>query len=369
MALLKKFAPTEIQHDFGGTDPGITATHINNSPDFNDDKQLKKSVLATERLEAMTDHALIIAIFGQRINLAIPTTGTFANGIWRKQDYNNNPQAWEIKSANADGPRGAALAAQLGIRNKSVAIIDFDHGIIDKRLKAGPPSDFLLYVCINNITRADSAGKKNVHKKSIAGKLFSSDKGITCKGLLSTETIEVNASGQLRMNYVVTNRKLPGTDIIKQSWEAVDKTGVHPGLHSFEVNDAHEENNRTNLFNALRPLVQGNRLRHPNVLAIQALLKKRSGDYFQGWITKYLLKKIRDDVEVLFYHKPGPNSHYVQFDLDDENIQAMFRNDELGDIFTVTHDYPYLCFCIHVLGVSVLFRSNDKIIYFRRIRE
>ena len=38
---------------------------------------------------------------------------------------------------------------------------------------------------------------------------------------------------------------------------------------------------------------------------------------------------------------------------------------EGGDIFTLTHDYPYLCWCIDN-GVNVLFRQNKKIIYFRR---
>jgi uncharacterized pyridoxamine 5'-phosphate oxidase family protein len=369
MVELKHFAPTEMQHDFG-TDPGISKTRINASHAFNNNEQLKKSVGTNAPLEAMTDHELIIEIFGQRTNLAEPTEGTFSKfgnlGIWKTHDYKDNNQTWEIRSASADGLRGEKLARELGIPNRSVAIVDFDKGIIDKRLKAGPPSDFLLFLCINNITRADSAGKKNVHKNSTAGELFSSFKGITCKGLVSDQEITVNANNQLRMNYTVKNKKHARSDVITQSWEAVDKVGVDNNLQSFVVNNSHVENNITRLKNEIATVLLTNgSLGVPNVTAIKAFLKKRSGDYFQGWITKYLLKKVTDNVDVYFFHKPG--ARYVRFDTGTRNLQKMSSNNKLGDIFTVTHDYPYLCFCVHVLGVSVLFRSNDKIIYFRKI--
>jgi len=355
------FPATEMQHDFY-TKGGISMGKINDSRAFNNDPKLRTSVLSTQnaRLRAKTDADLWKSIFGGSIT--IPDGSSIVDGVrkWERKNAAGDKQKWEIRAASID-LRGERLANELGIPNNSVAIVDTDGGIIDKKLKSGPSSNFTLYYCINNVTRADSAGKKNVYTAKGKGSFSSSGPGITCKGLVSYQTILVNGNNELKMNYNIKNKLKNG--VIKQTW-----TSLSPETNDFVVNDANKENNITSLVPIIRRLHNGiyGHLAAPDEAVIQAFLRKRSGDYFQGWITKYLLKKLTDPLEVLYYHKPGRD--WLQFDLPDANIQEMYTSQprQLRDIFTVTIDYPYLCYCIECLGISVLFRQQNQIVYFRR---
>jgi hypothetical protein len=352
------FPATEMQHDFY-TKCGISMLKINGSTAFNNDPKLRTSMLSKQKyvLRAKTDKDLWKSIFGESIT--IPDGSSIVNGVrkWIRPNAAKDEQIWEIRAASID-LRGERLANELGIPNNSVAIVDTEGGII-KRLKSGPSSNFTLYYCINNVTRADSATKKNVYTAKGKGSFSSSSPGITCKGLVSKQTILVNGDNELKMNYKIKNELENG--VIKQTW-----TSLSPETNNFVVNDANKENNITSLAPTIRRLHNGDRLAAPDEAVIQAFLRKRSGDYFQGWITKYLLKKLTNPLEVLYYHKPG--RVWEQFDLPKANIQDMYTSDprQISDIFTVTIDYPYLCYCIECLGISVLFRQQNQIIYFRR---
>ena len=355
------FPATEMQHDFKN-ECGITMKKINYSEEFNNDPKLRKSVLSTQNasLRAKNDKELWQSIFGE--NIAIPYGSEIVDDVrkWERINAAGHEQKWEIRAASID-LRGERLANELGIPNNSVAIVDTEGGIINKRLKSGPSSNFTLYYCINNATRADSATKKNVNTNKGKGTFSSSGQGITCKGLVSSQTILVNGNNELKMDYNIKNELKNG--VIEQTW-----TSLSPELNDFVVNNANIDNNITHLAPIIRRVNKGryDTLASPDEAVIQAFLRKRSGDYFQGWITKYLLKKLTDPLKVLYSHKPG--KYYVLFDLPDANIQEMYKSEpkQLGDIFTVTIDYAYLCYCIECLGISVLFRQENQYIYFRR---
>lgn len=357
-----KIPPTEMQHDFGKI--GITKSKINSSGNFNNNGNLKKSIISSRPLDAMTDAALCQAIFGPSI--ATPTGSTITGSFrkWNRRNEKGIDQAWEIRAASID-LKGEALLKALGIPNNSVAIVDTDNGIIAKRMKQGPPSSFTLFYCINNITRSDSAGKANTDSTD-GKKVFSGLKGIICKAIVSEQRVLVNGQNELNMNYDVTNQmeQTGGVKTVTQTWTPTQGSG----LTGFKVIDPHSQNNITVLSPIIDKILGGNSLLSPPPDVIAAFLQKRSGDQFQGWITKYLLKKITDPLNVIYWMWNN-NGKGRPFKSEQQplSIQALSASGQLGDIFTVTGDFPYLCFCVEVLGVSVLFREQNQIIYIRRV--
>jgi len=358
---------TELQHDFKSL--GITETAINKSEDFNDDELLKLSVLSDEKLVAKSDKGITKSIFGA--DITAPDGSEMGDDNVRRWNtrYEKNGityvRKWEIRTSTNYTLRGESLVKKLGIPNKSIAIVDFDKGFF-ARLKLGKWSPFTLYYCINSITRADSAGKINInggHGKEV----FSGLKGITCKAIISDQKIVAFGNRELRMNYKIENIKTNyrvgnRKDIIKQIW-----TPLSDKLETFEVEDPHIYNNKTSLKDSIRSIVNfDGTLDRPDINTIEAFLQKRSGDQLQCWITKYLLKKITDPLEVIYYFKP--NINWSKSQQDDINIQQMYTNEEMGDIFTLTHDFLYLCFCVECLGTSVIFQNQDQFIYYRRVK-
>lgn len=353
-----KIPGTEMQHDFGKI--GVTKLKINSSGSFNTNGTLKRSASLEEPVEAMTDAALCQDIFGASIS---QPAGSITNGThrkWVRYDSKGKRQKWEIRSASIQ-LKGEALVRALGIPNNSVAIVDTDNGIIAKRMKQGPPSTFTLYYCINNITRSDSAGKANTHSTD-GRKLFSGFKGIMCKAIVSDQKVSINGNNELNMNYTVDNemqQRREGPTIV-QTW-----TPISPGLQKFVVEDPHTRNNITALAPIIEKIIRGSSLTAPEMDVIEAFLQKRSGDQFQGWITKYLLKRVTIPLSVVYWMSNGGRSFESQ--QAPLSLQALSSSGNLGDIFTVTGDFPYLCFCIECLGISVLFREQNQIIYIRRV--
>lgn len=353
-----KIPGTEMQHDFGKI--GVTKSKINNSDLFNENDTLKKSASLVEPVEAMTDAALCQAIFGPSIS---QPTGSTTNGThrkWERFDSKGKRQNWEIRTASIE-LKGEALVRALGIPNNSVAIVDTDNGIIAKRMKQGPPSTFTLYYCINNITRSDSAGKANTHSTD-GRKLFSGFKGIMCKAIVSDQKVSINGNNELNMNYVVDNemqQTREGQKIV-QTWKP-----LAGGIPSFSVKDPHTKNNITELTPIINKITRSSSLSAPDPEVVEAFLQKRSGDQFQGWITKYLLKRMTTELSVVYWMSNGGRSFESQQAA--LSLQTLSSSGNLGDIFTVTGDFPYLCFCIECLGISVLFREQNQIIYIRRV--
>jgi hypothetical protein len=386
---------TEIQHDFQ-TKCGSSATANGlNSGAIANNERFKQATLCNtdEKLVANTDKGFANGffdgpkgVFGHKGTLANPMSNPNGSPVpgysavtpivhnnndvryqyqWTRINEAGITQTWIVTAVDKNRLKGDALAIALGIPTNSIAIVDTDNGIIKKRFKVGPPTEtaYTLYYCINNVTRADSAGKANENDVH----LFSGFNGIICKALISTNPIEVHANNELKMNYKVQN-KWDGAHV-SQKWQKVHGNTDSP---EFEVKNAHSENNisfrSAQIKSAMGksasisgPFEKGDQAKQNAI--IQATLAKRSGDYFQGWITKYLLKNI-DDCKTKYYTKSG--ARYVE-NSEPVNIQAMHAAARVGDIFTSTGDFPYLCFCIECLGVSVLFKDGQDIVYVRRI--
>ena len=381
-----RFPLTEIQHDFEAK-CGITAKKLNDSGiglvGGNADLRTASICNYDVNLTACTDKGFANGlfdgpngVFGPRGTLARPTTGRvtfkppdpFTRTIrsydyqWTRINEANVTQRWEVKAVEKNRYKGEQLAIALGIPNNSIVIVDTDNGIIKSRLKVGPPStSYTLYHCINNITRADSAGKTNENNHLI----FSGFNGIICKALISNQDVLVPGNNELKMYYNVTNY-FSG----RQEWTHI----LYPQTKSFIVDDAHNDNNITNRSAELN---QGfatrdaadirNRFNSvPN--AIISTITKRSGDYFQGWITKYLLKKLTGPLTSKYYvtNQPGRVPKYREV-TEPVYLVDMDLSNQIGDIFTATGDFPYLCFCIECLGVSVLFKDGNEIVYLRRV--
>jgi hypothetical protein len=320
-------------------------------------------------------------VFGQAGTLATPTMGTITrnavgpipysyNYNWLRVNEAGITQNWEVRAIRKDALKGEDFAIALGIPNYSIVIVDTDNGIIKKRFKTGPPStDYVMYYCINNITRADSAGKANENDVH----LFSGFNGIICKALISNQPIIVNGNNELKMNYVITNTSVGGT-AVRQEWAPIPTDG---SIARQIVGNAHNENNISTRSGQIRGSFRGDQ--NPSeatintMLAddahsttfINATLGKRSGDYFQGWITKYLLKKLTDLFSTKYYTKNG--ARYEENTEQNISIQALHANSQLGDILTATGDFPYLCYCIECLGVSVLFKDGQDVVYIRKV--
>lgn len=350
----EKIPGTEMQHDFGKI--GVTKSKINNSDLFNENDTLKKSASLAQPVEAMTDTALCQAIFGPSISQPMGSEPKGTHRKWERFDSKGKRQNWEIRTASIE-LKGEVLVRALGIPNNSVAIVDTDNGIIAKRMKQGPPSTFTLYYCINNITRSDSAGKANTHSTD-GRKLFSGFKGIMCKAIVSDQKVSINGNNELNMNYVVDNEMIGQT--IVQTWKP-----LAGGIPSFDVEDPHKKNNITELTPIINEITSGSSLSAPDPEVVKAFLQKRSGDQFQGWITKYLLKRMTTELSVVYWMSNGGRTFESQ--QAPLSLQTLSSSGNLGDIFTVTGDFPYLCFCIECLGISVLFREQNQIIYIRRV--
>jgi hypothetical protein len=364
MALWRKFVGTEMQHDFGKY--GITKSRINDSPYFNDSDILKESVNSQDPIEALTDAKLCEAIFGG--SLSNPTGSVqMDRGRYRRWERRNDKkvkQIWEIRTVGIDQLRGEALATALGIPNNSVAVVDTDNGIIQKRMKQGPPSTYTMYYCINNVTRADSAGKANTHTTK-GRQLFSGLKGIICKAIVSDQDILIQGDNQLNMKYNINNTYEKhgdgGSDgMVTQTW--VPKS---EDLELFVIEDPNKQNNITTIEPIVKKLIVREELRAPEENEVQAFLRKRGGDQFTGWISQNLLQRLTEPFEVIYWVSTGGRPFVSN--IPDINIQAESAGGRLGDIFTSTGDFPYACFCIECLGISVLFREQNQIIYIRRV--
>jgi len=351
---------TEAQHDFHKW--GFTQRIIKGLLDSNEnrfkDKIKSMTLMTSGTIPVLTDTGICKKYFGSVATVSVPQgsqpltpekTGVVSRK-WTRRSDNGKTQNWQIFSVDKDRFEGAELARALQIPDKSVAIVDTDNGIF-KRLKMGRVSNYLMYYCINNITRADSALKVNINKDG--RDIFSGLKGILCKALETDQTIEVNGRGELKMGYTIKISN-NGDDTISQDWI---------GHTKFSVDDAHKENNREVLKEVI---CESQGAYDGSQEQLEGMLKKRSGDQFQGWITKNLLTRLTDPVNVYYFFRPA-GKNWSLSEQPKVRLASLQTNGQLGDKFVMTGDFPFLCFCIECLGVSVLFKEESKIIYFRRV--
>ena len=289
--------------------------------------------------------------------------------------------------------KGAELAKQLNIPNNSVTIIDTD-GIIGRSMKVNSKRksirsqddiDYTMFVFINCVISADSAGKVSIDNQAF----FSGIKGINCKALINRQDITIKANNNdMKMNYWIENTWM-SVGKTKQKWnekDVDDDTDVRE-FTTTEFQNAHHENKRSSVFKVAQKMIRNNgaslkdptptgqlgptrqhdsRVRQPLQKiddGILALMRKRSGDLFQGWMTKHL-HNFTGTVRERFFTKPGKS-----WEMDERGPIPFqqWKNETrgIGDIFTTTIDYPYLVWCLEN-GVNVLFRVGPLIMYFRK---
>lgn len=316
----------------------------------------------------------------------------------------------EIKSSNAEKlfnykiiriPAGKyygrELARNLEIPNHSITLVDTDQ-IIGRHLKqftnrnpanhaAGdsPDKDFFLYWFINPIVSADSARKPTM-ETSGGPNVFNNHTGITIKALINYESATINcANNDCKLNFKVTTKPLVGgIHLTQQDWvpigDALKPDDFNPGdLH---IEDCKNANNRPTVYPLVkRTLLEGGRT-NPKLKsppdgdkkdynkAILGLSRKRSGDLFQGYLTKHLFNKniLNGNVTVMMFGKDEHGNNV----LDKSGVINLSDSDAPwggngANVFHTTGDYPHLAWCLEN-GLNVLFkppRTNNHF-YFER---
>lgn len=393
------YTGTEYQHDFGprhGLPFGKSVIEHNNSKSYRD--YVDKYHLWNARTDGRT-------------NWAFTDEGIVKHKI--KDDNDNEIDKRTLKSLehealikiggntykvyNAPGGRrspfkGGELAERLNIPNKSVTIIDTD-GIIGRSMKVNSkrkntrqPIDeaYTMFVFINCVVSADSAGKVSIDNEAF----FSGKTGINCKALINRQNITIKANNNdMKMNYWIKNTWM-SVGKTKQNWNEKNVEGED--LREFtitEFQNAHHENKRSSVFKVAQKMIRNNGAslkdptptgqlgqtrKHETRLPINqplqkiddgilALMRKRSGDLFQGWMTKHL-HNFEGTVRERFFTKEG--NRWAMTESEPKSFQQ-FKSSGIGDIFTTTIDYPYLVWCLEN-GVNVLFRVGSLIMYFRK---
>tara|TARA_B100001758_G_scaffold7486_1_gene5765 strand:- start:6731 stop:7996 length:1266 start_codon:yes stop_codon:yes gene_type:complete len=402
------YTGTEYQHDFGHFGFGVSRIKNNKSQQYRNyvDKKHTWNQNITNRQEwVFSDEGLV--------KYRLKTTNTTTNqvNIDKKHlrslpETNNTPHTIYIRKGKRDGntyntykicvvnnyngsKTGAKLFNLLGIPNNSLTVIDTDQ-VIKTYLKQNSDGhssrrqedkDITLYIVKHPIVSADSAKKGNINNKH----LFSTypGKGINCKALIFTRETIINAANNvLKMNYEITNKYVTSA-ITRQVWKPHFDDGnfEHTPLHhtGLQFDNANETNNKNNVAKIATKLLKTTdgveHLKDPvlrqgmlrrNISsddAILALMRKRSGDLFQGELTRMMKENgnIFNDgsleVEESWWMKDTNGWTFKK----DERIWNNFKD---NNVFTTTIDYPYLVWCLEN-GVNVLFTVAGKIMYFK----
>jgi hypothetical protein len=373
----------EAAHDFKDK---VVATDINSKPRFKQGfaRYIETTSEQAKNTEILDDQATVEWIFGvgkpyihsPEIRKQGETVEDIGNGkkLWTRINDKGDIQYWKISTAPLQYT-GVKLFKKLGLYRKSIVIMDTDVGM--KKFKEGPlpEEDIRLYVCFNVLTVADPAPKKNPYTAS--GKFcFSSESGIPMTALISNKTVLVRNNNELKMNFVIRNR-LQGDPGPKrktaQTWydgDLYDKDAPPPSL--YKTYDAHTDNAISKIRHySLRELQNKyNRDQPPTKEEILGLTRKRSGDAFTMWIAKNLSKLVA--VSELSYVNneaipPVVNAidEYITRIPSEINGQVYISN----NIFITTNDYQFLCINIECFGESILFKGQDLLIHFQRIRK
>lgn len=281
---------------------------------------------------------------------------------------------YKVKIEGSDGKRGVELANALGIENNSIIIVDTDNGIIKKRFKKseGNRKDFNLYYFMHPIISSDSAGKSNYSTDRI---IFTNGipGAVNCYALMCRQELVLNCTNtQLSMNYNVRIKPSGATEVL-QEWMPVNEE--NKTFTTTRFLNANKANNRGSCGVIAQTLIGKNKKslmtetqykskKYTYDDAILALMRKRSGDLFQGFLTKHFRKMVGSS-RARIYSRVKEGKRPTEKAVEEVIIQEIINKG--GDIITVTGDYPYLSWCLEN-GVNVLFRApgTSKILYFKK---
>ena len=399
------YTGTEYQHDFGprhGLPFGKNLIENAGSKayrDYVDKCHLWNSTVVDRTEWVYTDDGIVKhkirdannTPIDKRALKALPNEATIRVGT-------NTYKVYKAPGGRRSQFKGGELAERLNIPNNSVTIIDTD-GIIGRSMKVNSkrknirqPKDvaYTMFVFINCVISADSAGKVSIDNQAF----FSGIQGINCKALINRQDITIKANNNdMKMNYWIENTWM-SVGKTKQKWnekDVVDDTDEREFTIT-EFQNAHHENKRSSVFKVAQKMVENNdaslkdptpngklgvtrkhETRLPKNQPLQkiddgilALMRKRSGDLFQGWMTKHL-HNFTGTVRERFFTKTGKS--WEMHEKGPKNFQTWTEDMNtvggIGDIFTTTIDYPYLVWCLEN-GVNVLFRVGPLIMYFKK---
>lgn len=380
------YTGTEYQHDFyhyGFKIGTINHPESENYKEYVDDNHLHVVDKEKDNTWCYTDDGLLNTITGnskaqlQNIDDGFNMIITSPNG---RKTYN-----YIINKQSASGKVGSELAIALGIKDHSIVIVDTDNGIIKSRFKkaSGGDENFSLYYFMHPIVSSDSAGKTNYATDKV---IFTNSTGVigsrimgsvNCYALMSRQELLLTCNNnQLAMDYKVRIKPSGATEV-SQEWIPNNRTGKTFTKTKFL--NANKNNNRGSCGEIARKLIKNNNnikerasyndSKHTFDDAILALMRKRSGDLFQGFLTKHF-KRITNGIRVRQYSRAyNTNKPTRPLEIDHNNRQSFSIQkilDKAGDILTVTGDYPYLTWCLEN-GVNVLFRApgTQNIFYFK----
>lgn len=285
---------------------------------------------------------------------------------------------YKVKIEGSDGKRGVELANALGIENNSIIIVDTDNGIIKKRFKKpeGVREDFNLYYFMHPIISSDSAGKSNYSTDRI---IFTNGiRGtVNCYALMCRQELVLNCRNtQLSMNYNVRIKPSGATEVLQEWIPVNEENEENKTFTTTRFLNANKANNRGSCGEIAKTLIErkGGSLKTPTGYkskkytyddAILALMRKRSGDLFQGFLTKHFRKMVGSSRARIYSRVKEEGKKPEELTVREVTIQEIINED--GDIITVTGDYPYLSWCLEN-GVNVLFRApgTSKILYFKK---
>ena len=291
--------------------------------------------------------------------------------------------------------RGGELAKNLGIPNKSITVVDFDQ--VFKYLKQNSKScllskqektaarqpadiDFTLYWLFNPIIAADSARKRQI----TSPKVFNNFEGINVTALVNRDFMTFHGqNNDLKMSFdVTTTYRDVGIVETIQTWhpQTLDAS-VFGGETNLTQTNANISNNKKEVYKMAKKLCGRRGMKSPPSDGIPAslhqyncqvlsLFRKRSGDLFQGYLTKHhgMMGNVRPwTYTEMMKDSAGPGK-FLPPNLG--NIAPVpftnYSKVDGVDVFMTTGDYPHLIWCLEN-GVNVVFRASNTncIFYFQ----
>ena len=289
--------------------------------------------------------------------------------------------------------RGGELATNLGIPNKSVTVVDFDQ--VFKYLKqnskscllsgtqgktaARQPADigFTLYWLFNPIIAVDSARKRQI----TSPKFFNNFEGINVTALVNRDDMTFQGqNNDLKMSFnVETTYSDVGIVETIQTWEpqtlASPAFGGEAGL---KQTNANKSNNKKEVYKMAKNLCVGSGMKSPPEhdkplynRQVLSLFRKRSGDLFQGYLTKHhhMMGNVRPWTYTEMMRDSAGPGKFLPPNLGNIAPVPFTNYSNVGDVdvFMTTGDYPHLIWCLEN-GVNVLFRASNTncIFYFKK---
>ena len=308
--------------------------------------------------------------------------------------------------------KGRILAEQaLEIPNNSLVVVDTDqtigshfkqnqgHYMENGRAIPNKPNnqddiDFVLWWIINPITAADSAKKATIGNK----RMFNDFSGITVKALVSYSDVEIRGdNNDCKLNFKVKTYSM--ADNINQSgqiWKPIPGNFLETDFPTLtmRVNTCKKYNNAPNCSKVAKKLVVKNHglpymkapptetdiseTRNYNNM-IWHLSRKRSGDLFQGDLTKNLMAYIGAAPLREYCFKKDSDGNLIYPDMDAtggleyctpwtlNQGNAPWNVNGPPNIIHSTGDYPHLSWCLEH-GLNVLFKPPRTTNFFHFMR-